>query len=640
MKKIFTLALALMGFASVGNAETVNDLAVCKHSYVLVCDEVTNNGTFKPAKNTLVGNGFVLLFGSDANKSISNGKGSVDLSNVDGELVTEEIAAKYGEYGSHLNSLRLKNLQDMFVMKLTAKSKLIIFFNGQNKEGAAARMPKVGTDEKLENAINPGPTAETGKVGTTRLEVEIPDDGTYYVGSYNGDIYVSYIIVEANEAPGTPTVKVGDQMFENGLWFREVTCKANDMVEEGSTEKIPTIVTYTTDGSAPTADSPIYTEPIKCYKDMTVKFQAFMNLGDGKPSADLICDGADNEGNVSFKFDAPTINVEGATFSIVSPYAEQNGKNFFTLTADGEAIEGNGATLDESATVTAYTVISNGEYGEFKSFTTSNDIYVLNAIKEKKTIAVTAADVVVDDEATAAATDGSTVYKVENGAISADKMDFFVKNLTFGILKDAKAQYQVPEGQEAYIQMSNTNIVFKVAAGDKVKVKVICSKNSCKNLDADDAAEDKLDNGCTPDRQCFVNVSGTNYCLTDAEGNHTNDLKLYPNANEFEFELAGGKTTKQNVKDAEGNDVIGEDGKAVQEEVFTAGDTYYTFQKYSGTGNILISSIEIEPAGTAGIGAIKAVNAQSNVLYNLAGQRVNANYKGVVVKDGVKMIQK
>ena len=92
------------------------------------------------------------------------------------------------------------------------------------------------------------------------------------------------------------------------------------------------------------------------------------------------------------------------------------------------------------------------------------------------------------------------------------------------------------------------------------------------------------DNGCTPDRQCYVNVSGTNYCLTDAEGKHTNDLKLYPDANVFEFELAGGKNVTN--KDEEGNETTS----------FEAADTYYTFQKYSGTGNILISSIEITPA--------------------------------------------
>jgi hypothetical protein len=217
---------------------------------------------------------------------------------------------------------------------------------------------------------------------------------------------------------------------------------------------------------------------------------------------------------------------------------------------------------------------------------------------------------VLDEEATATSTTGE-VYKIEGGAITADKADFFVKNLTFAALANAdavKSAYQVPAGQEAYIQMSNTNITFQVAEGDSVTVKVVCSKNSCKNLDADDAAEDKLDNGCTPDRQCYVNVSGTNYCLTDAEGLHTNDLKLYPDANVFEFGLNAGT---------------------------------YTFQKYSGTGNILISSIEITPATKeSGINTIVAAEAQSGTVYNLAGQKVNANFKGMIIMNGKKMLQK
>ena len=602
MKKIFTLIIALMGFAGAANAATVDDLAVLKHSYVLVCD---NLGA-RPGKGVLFGdNHFLDVTGG----TTATNKGQVDLSqpgattyddgkgNVEDipQYITEDIIAKYGaDYaGPHYNWLRLKNAQDVIAMKLTAKSKVIMYIQGNNKVGKEARIPKIATDAKLENALNAAPDENHARtVSGYRWEYTVADDGLYYIGSYNGDMFVSFIIIEANEAPGTPTIKVGEQKFENGLWFREVTCKSNDMVEEGSTEKIPTVVTYTTDGSAPTAASTKYTEPIKCYKDMTVKFQAFMDFGDGQPSDDFICPNADNEGSVSFLFEAPAINVDGAQFSIVSPYAEQNGKNYFTLAADGqvsEAVQGDGATLDLSATVSAYTIIANGEYGEFKSFSASKDVYVLNPIKEKKTIAIASADVVVDEEATAASTDGTTVYKVENGSLTADKKDFFVKNLTFGVLKDAKAQYQVPEGQEAYIQMSNTNIVFQVAEGDSVVVKVVCSKNSCKNLDADDAAEDKLDNGCTPDRQCYVNVSGTNYCLTDAEGKHTNDLKLYPDANVFEFGLGAGT---------------------------------WTFQKYSGTGNILISSIEITPAAAAPAAepwAAPETERAVNKTYDLAG---------------------
>ena len=724
MKKIFTLIIALMGFAGAANAATVDDLAVLKHSYVLVCD---NLGA-RPGKGVLFGdNHFLDVTGG----STATNKGQVDLSqpgattyddgkgNVEDipQYITEDIIAKYGaDYaGPHYNWLRLKNAQDVIAMKLTAKSKVIMYIQGNNKVGKEARIPKIATDAKLENALNAAPDENHARtVSGYRWEYTVDDDGLYYFGSYNGDMFVSFIIIEANEAPGTPTVKVGDQTFEGGLWFREVTCKANDMVEEGSTEKIPTVVTYTTDGSAPTAASPIYTEPIKCYQNMTVKFQAFMNLGDGKPADDFICDGADNEGNVNFVFSAPAIAADGASFTITSPYAEQNGENYYKLNG-GEEVKGDGTTLTESASVTAYTKITNGEYATFTTLSTTKDVYVLNPIKEKKTIAIASADVVVDDEATEASTDGTTVYKVENGSLTADKKDFFVKNLTFGVLKDAKAQYQVPEGQEAYIQMSNTNIVFQVAEGDSVVVKVVCSKNSCKNIDADDAAEDKLDNGCTPDRQCYVNVSGTNYCLTDAEGKHTNDLKLYPlgagtwtfqkysgtgnilissieitpaaaAAAETELTLTEGHTLLVSDIEAAGaadDDIVrfyisNESGESregwgiggfansdnwtpTEEWKGLAGSewTYeYTVAKikevagstpgqYHGIGitiNIYnackVAKVTLVKGGAAGIQDMKVQKVQSNVIYNLAGQRVDANYKGVVIVNGQKKIQK
>ena len=85
-------------------------------------------------------------------------------------------------------------------------------------------------------------------------------------------------------------------------------------------------------------------------------------------------------------------------------------------------------------------------------------------------------------------------------------------------------------------------------------------------------------------------------------------------------------------KDEEGNDVT----------TFEANDTYYTFQKYSGTGNILISSIEFTPIeSSTGIAAITTAEEKAkDAIFNLAGQQVDKTFKGVVIKNGKKMIQK
>ena len=57
------------------------------------------------------------------------------------------------------------------------------------------------------------------------------------------------------------------------------------------------------------------------------------------------------------------------------------------------------------------------------------------------------------------------------------------------------------------------------------------------------------------------------------------------------------------------------------------------------TNGCHIYKIEVA-AGAAGIQAVKTAKTGNGYIYNLAGQRVDANYKGVVIKNGQKMIQK
>lgn len=599
MKKLFTLVLALAGLTGTAKAaSTIDDVAVCRHSYVLVADDWTNGGTERPGKGNLFGDGrFLDVTGG----SISTSKGKCNPAEMNKDEAgnpTEEyrygkeFAEKYGEYGEHYNSLRIKNAQDVIAMKVTAGSKIIFLMQGNNTKGKNARIPKIASDEKLEKALNDAPGEDHPAVSAGfKYEWTASDDMTIYIGSYNGDAFIGMIIVEAKEAPGTPTVKVGPQTYKDGLWFKEVTCKPNDCVEEGSTEAIPTVVTYTTDGSTPTAESTKYTEPIKCYKDMTVKFQAFMDFGGGAIDGDYIVSGADNEANINFSFNAPVITAEGGNVTITSDY--DGAENYYSY-GDVADTKGSSFTLSESATVTAYSQIVNGSYQTFTTKKTSKDVYVLNPIKEKKTISVSGT-AVVDEEATATSTTG-TIYKIEDGKITADKMDFFVKNLEFGAVATADAnvaKYQVPEGQEAYIKMNSTNITFMVAAGDSVDVVVTCSKNSCKNVEDEEVKN----------RACMVNISGTNYGNEDVTAENGNIIK---------FGLKAGET-----------------------------DQAFTFQKYSGTGNILISSIEITPVTGTGISsAIVAEEAVDAPAYNLAGQKVDASYKGIVIKGGKKYMNK
>lgn len=585
MKKFFTLALALLGFAGVASAATADDIAVCKHSYVLKFEDYINGA--KPGKGNLFGDGYFL----DVTGGSTGSKGSVDLAD---ETFCDGKYIKYAEYGKNSTTWRLKNGQDVIAMKVTAGSKIIIL-----GEKHASRGPQI-TDaapsgNKMQGNVL-GTSANTADTGGA-FEWVADDDRLIYIGSDGGDYFVSYLIVEANEAEGTPMVKVSAQAYDDdktGLWYRDVICTP---VEASG---LPTIVTYTTDGTAPTAASPVYTAPIRVHKDATIKFQAYMDLGLGSADEAGFLPGADNEGNVSFSFDAPTIEVEGAYIRVESKYNEYDGVHNY-IAVDGKienAEEMNEATLTESATVLAYTLIENGDYATFQTKSTTKDVYVLNPIKEKKTIKITAGTTEIDEEATAADQNGNTIYKAVGVENSAEKEFFFVKTIEYAVVKEA--DFQV-DGQEIYIKMTdNTNISFQLAANDSVDVVVTCSKNSCKMLNLDNPESS------TTDRKCYVNVSGTTYGNDDVTEENGNIIKFGLKAKE--------------------------------------GDQIFTFQKYSGTGNIMVSSIEITPAkdedDPTGINTINAEANGNAASFNLAGQKVSESYKGIIVKNGKKVMMK
>lgn len=554
MKKIFTLIVALVGLTSVASAANVDDIQPLKHSYVLVADDYTGNGTVARSSGSLFGDDHFL---DVTGGSIATNKGSIDLSVADTlGIVTNYYVTNYGDNGSHLNSLRLKNAQDVIAFKASAGSKIIMFY--QNNSGE--RYPLFASDASLKNAYKDGtithyPMSENPGTDKTknqytgslaRIEWTVPNEAdnlVTYVGSKGGDMFVSYIIVEANETAGTPRMKVGAQSYENGLYFKDVTITAVN-VDEGT----PTYVKYTTDGSDPkeSTTAQAYKAPIRIYAPSTIKAQAYYDEDGIVP-----VEGADNEAGVSFKFNAPTIGDDGnGNVTITSEY---EGATNYVTTSDGshDADATSSFTLTESAKVTAYSEIKNGTYATFESNPTSKDVYVLNPVKSVQTIAIHNGDAEVDEENTTAE---ATAYKFSDPSKLADKSLFYFNNTPqVGIVSDAK--YQI-DGDSVYLKMANSdNLTFKVADGDSVTVTVVTSKNSCKNI-ADAETMDK--DGVTPSNlKNFVNVNGTNYGFN----NTSNDPAEFQNV--IEFGLTGG---------------------------------IYTFKKWSGTGNILVHSITITPA--------------------------------------------
>ena len=75
---------------------------------------------------------------------------------------------------------------------------------------------------------------------------------------------------------------------------------------------------------------------------------------------------------------------------------------------------------------------------------------------------------------------------------------------------------------------------------------------------------------------------------------------------------------------------------------YTLEGCHLLFQNGDFLGTTIVKSVKvIDMDGTTqGIEAVKANQLVNGAIFNLAGQKVNANYKGVVIQNGKKFIQK
>ena len=78
------------------------------------------------------------------------------------------------------------------------------------------------------------------------------------------------------------------------------------------------------------------------------------------------------------------------------------------------------------------------------------------------------------------------------------------------------------------------------------------------------------------------------------------------------------------------------DGKTIQTKLaISESGWYYVYNVTLGSEETIAKLKEL-----AGISAVKQVKTANGFIYNLAGQRVDNNYKGLVIKNGVKTVQR
>ena len=200
-KKLYTALFALFGITMWVKASTVDDIKPITATYVMTFDNHTANGTASVAAKALMGDYFLSVTGN----SNATNKGEIDIADastytaINGADVNA-LSSTYTVYGKHYNSLRLKNNQNVIALKPLTGSTIYVFGYGNNKTGVEARIPCFATDASLTSTLNNAPTADNPKTGNYVYKFEVPEgfDGsqTLYIGSYNGDAFFSFIIVE------------------------------------------------------------------------------------------------------------------------------------------------------------------------------------------------------------------------------------------------------------------------------------------------------------------------------------------------------------------------------------------------------------------------------------------------------------
>ena len=159
-----------------GAAGTVDDLVAVSEGYVFVADNITADGTLKPAKETIYDNGKIYV---SAEFTVAANKGSNTFGGA-----------------SHLNSMRLKNNTDYIAFKVADACVIKFYVENPNKD----RNFKVGS---APNDDSYGTIPD----GQTTASIIIPEAGTVYVTGPGGDRYLGGFEVKST----TETISIPEE---------------------------------------------------------------------------------------------------------------------------------------------------------------------------------------------------------------------------------------------------------------------------------------------------------------------------------------------------------------------------------------------------------------------------------------------
>ena len=192
MKKVlsFLTAAAMTASCAVGMAVTSSaaeesDLMPITASMTHWFDEDTVNGTVGIEANSLFGGGY--FYTSTGNNKASN----------------------KGNHDGHLNSLRVKNVQDTFVFEVGKESTITFYTQEHASRGLVLTGEALGkaysTYDDAKAAVETGDVLAVEPVATGTFTYTTTGAQKIYVSSYAGDFYVGGIDVKIDSAEPTAT---------------------------------------------------------------------------------------------------------------------------------------------------------------------------------------------------------------------------------------------------------------------------------------------------------------------------------------------------------------------------------------------------------------------------------------------------